>query len=112
VGIARDREQAKSLIHIPGERLEVGVEGGEAFSKERVQVLAGLPVADVQDPGEVVQTGGRDLHPRHDLFDHLLAQGMLLEVGVHALDAVRHGDPQVLCQGHAYKGITDVDLVA
>ena len=73
--VARYGEQGEGIEHVSRERFKCGVERGEAFPEKRVQVIAGFPVTNVQDPGEVVQSGGRDLDARQDLLDNLFAQG-------------------------------------
>ncbi len=112
VRVAGDGEDAESIEDAPGEGLELGVQTGPALAEERVQVLARAPVADGEDPGEVVQPGGADIHPGDDLALDLLLGGGLVGGGLQAGQLGRDGQAQVLGQCHADHHIAGINLVA
>jgi hypothetical protein len=62
-------------------------------------------------PGKVIQPGGANIHQRYDLFLHVLLQWMLIDRGMHACDALRHLDAEVVCQRNPHCHIPLKDLM-
>ena len=75
-----NRPKASKTRRVSGSK--VGSKAAQRSREQRVEVLAGAPVAQVQHPGEVVQPGGLDVQLLHRLARHLAEQRPDVRVGM------------------------------
>jgi len=112
VAVAGGGHQPEDREHLAGERLEVApVAGQPALAQQRVEVLAGGPVADVHDPREMVDARRFDVQVLEPGARHRDEVGQVVGVGVD-VEALRDRDAVAVGEDRGGHRVAPQKLVA